>query len=167
MGQPNKILVIEVHLLGHTLLVSKLVTIITRYLYPWIFICHGYGSFTNPYFIKFHLLVRTLSVSKLVTSITGYLYPWIFVHHGYGLTTKNHSLHWPCIFNKSFLGGNYMQWGQFLLKEGGMTRMENDIHPWYSSTHGIYPWYCKWHLPMFFVHPWNLSTHGIYPWWHL
>ena len=26
------------------------------------------------------------------------------------------------------------------------------IHPWYSSTHGIYPWYCKWYLPMVLAH---------------
>ena len=37
---------IEVHLLGHTLSSSQLVTSITRYLYPRIFIYHGYGLTT-------------------------------------------------------------------------------------------------------------------------
>ena len=43
------------------------------------------------------------------------------------------------------------------------------IHPWYSFTLGIFPWYCKWHWPLVFILPWHLSTHGIYPWyckWH-
>jgi len=51
MGQSHKILGIEIHLLGRTLLTSQLVTIITGYLYPWIFVCHGYGSSTNPHFV--------------------------------------------------------------------------------------------------------------------
>ena len=139
MGQPHKILLIEVHLLGCTLLVTQFVTRITGYLYPQIFIFYGSGSSTNPHFIKVHLLDRTLLISQLVTSITGYLYPWIVVHHGYGLTTQNPSLQWLFIFNKGFSGGNFMQWGPFLLKEGGMIRMENGIHPWCSSTHVIHP----------------------------
>ena len=37
------------------------------------------------------------------------------------------------------------------------------IQPCYSSTHGIYPWYCKWHPLMVFIHPWYwTSTHGIH-----
>jgi len=87
MGQPHKILDIKVHLLGRTLLASQLVTSITGYLYPRIFVCHGYGSFTYPHFIKIHFLGRTLLASQLVTSITGYLYPRIFVYQGFGLTT--------------------------------------------------------------------------------
>ena len=71
MGQPHKILLIEVHLLGPTLLVTQLVTKITRYLYPQIFIFHGFGSSTNPHFIEVHFLGRTLSISQLVISITG------------------------------------------------------------------------------------------------
>ena len=162
MGQPHKIFFIEVHLLGRTLLVTKLVTSITGYLYPWIFVFHGFGSSTNPHFIEVHLLGRTLSISQLVTSITGYLYPRIFVHHGYGLTTQNPSLQWLFIFNKGFSGGNFTQWGPLLLKEGGMIWMENGINPWYSSTHVIHP-------PMEFTHgivnginPWYSSTHDIY-----
>jgi len=30
------------------------------------------------------------------------------------------------------------------------------IHPCYSSTHGIYQWYCNWNPPMVFIHPWYL-----------
>ena len=78
---------IEVHLLGCTLSVSQLVTSITGYLYPLIFVHHVYGSSTNAHFIEVHFLCHALSVSQLVTSITGYLYPQIFVHHGCGLTT--------------------------------------------------------------------------------
>ena len=139
MGQLQKMLVIEVHLLGCTLLVTQLVKSITGYLYPWIFVCHGFGSSTNPHFIEVHLLDRTLSISQLVTSITGYLYPRIFVHHGYVLTTQNPSLQWLFILNKGFLGGNFTQWGPLLFKEGGMIQMENGIHPWYSSTHVMHP----------------------------
>jgi len=32
------------------------------------------------------------------------------------------------------------------------------IHPYYSSTHGIYPWYCKWNSPNGIVK----STHRIH-----
>ena len=127
-----------------------------RYLYPWIFICHGFGSSTNPHFIEVHFLGHTLLISQLVTSITGYLYPRIFVHHSYGLNTQNSSLQQLFIFNKGFSGGNFTQWGPLLLKEGGMIRMENGINPWYSSTHVIYP-------PMEFTHGIVMvSTHGIY-----
>ena len=138
MGQPHKVLLIEVHLLGRTMLLSQLVSSITWYLYPWIFIFYVSGSFTNAHFIEVHLLDRTLSISQLGTSITWYLYPQIFIYHGYGLTTQNPSLWWLFIFNKGFTGGNFTQWGPFLL-EGGMVRMENGIHPCYPSTHGIYP----------------------------
>ena len=53
-----------------------------------------------------------------------------------------------------------MQWGPLLLKEGGMIRMENGIHPWYSYAHVIHP-------PMVFIHPLYLFTHGIVsdPWY--
>jgi len=40
------------------------------------------------------------------------------------------------------------------------------INPWYLSTHGTYPSYCKWHPPMVFNHPWYLPTHGIYVWYY-
>ena len=43
------------------------------------------------------------------------------------------------------------------------------IQPRYPSTHGIYPWYCKWHQTPVFIHPWYLSTYGIvsgiHPWY--
>ena len=49
MGQLHKIIFIEVHLLGRTRSISQLVTSITGYLYPRIFVHHGYGlSAQNP-----------------------------------------------------------------------------------------------------------------------
>ena len=123
MGQPHKIVVIEIHLLGRTLLVSQLVTSITRYLYPWIFVHHGYGSSTNPHFIEVHLLGCTLSVSQLVTRITGYICPQIFVHHGYESST-----------NPQFIEDHLL--GRTLSVSQLVTSITGYLYPWIFVHHG-------------------------------
>ena len=37
------------------------------------------------------------------------------------------------------------------------------IHPWYSSSHGIYPLTEFTHGIVSDIHPWYSFTHGIYP----
>lgn len=144
MDQPHKIFVIKFHLLGHTLLVSQLVTSITWYLYHRFFVCHGYGSSTNSHFIEVHLLGHTLSC--IIVGHKHYKVS-LFLDLRSSQLWVNHTKPFSSValhIQQKFLRRKHCNGDHCFLKR----------EKWFEwkleSTHGI-------HWPMVFIHLWNIS----------
>jgi len=114
----------------------------------WLWVIHKPTLHRSP-FARPHTVIITVGHKHYRVSLSSDLrLSWLWVNHIKPLSSVALHIQQRLCRRELYAMGTIASWGGRNDPNGKWHQLMVLIHPYYSLTHGIYPWYCKWHLPV-------------------